>query len=105
MARELMRNAGGDALLIAKIERAEAIPNLEEILEASDGLMVARGDLAVKSAMQSTCAAKMMIRKARKMNKLSITATQMMESMITSISNARGSIRRCQRRIGQAPTR
>ena len=48
MARELMRNAGGDALLIAKIERAEAIPNLVEILEASDGLMVARGDLAVE---------------------------------------------------------
>ena len=85
MARELLRNAGGDALLIAKIERAEAIPNLEEILEASDGLMVARGDLAVEvSDAKVPALQKMMIRKAREMNKLSITATQMMESMITS---------------------
>lgn len=85
MARELMRNAGGDALLIAKIERAEAIPNLVEILEASDGLMVARGDLAVEVGDAKVPALqKMMIRKAREMNKLSITATQMMESMITS---------------------
>ena len=85
MARELLRNAGGDALLIAKIERAEAIPNLVEILEASDGLMVARGDLAVEVGDAKVPALqKMMIRKAREMNKLSITATQMMESMITS---------------------
>ncbi len=85
MARELMRNAGGDALLIAKSERAEAIPNLVEILEASDGLMVARGDLAVEVGDAKVPALqKMMIRKAREMNKLSITATQMMESMITS---------------------
>lgn len=85
MARELMRNAGGDALLIAKIERAEAIPNLVEILEASDGLMVARGDLAVEVGDAKVPALqKMMIRKAREMNKLTITATQMMESMITS---------------------
>ena len=85
MARELMRNAGGDALLIAKIERAEAIPNLVEILEASDGLMVARGDLAVEVGDSKVPALqKMMIRKAREMNKLTITATQMMESMITS---------------------
>ena len=85
MARELMRNAGGDALLIAKIERAEAIPNLVEILEASDGLMVARGDLAVEVGDSKVPALqKIMIRKAREMNKLTITATQMMESMITS---------------------
>ena len=85
MARELMRNAGGDALLIAKIERAEAIPNLEEILEASDGLMVARGDLAVEVGNAAVPALqKRMIRLAREMNKLTITATQMMESMIHS---------------------
>ena len=47
MARELMRAAGGKALLIAKIERAEAIPALEDIMKACDGIMVARGDLAV----------------------------------------------------------
>ena len=48
MARQLMRAAGGSAMLIAKIERAEAIPALEEIIDASDGIMVARGDLAVE---------------------------------------------------------
>ena len=48
MARQLLRAAGGQALLIAKIERAEAIVALEEIIDASDGIMVARGDLAVE---------------------------------------------------------
>ena len=48
MARQLLRAAGGRALLIAKIERAEAITCLEEIIDASDGIMVARGDLAVE---------------------------------------------------------
>ena len=48
MARELMRAAGGRMMVIAKIERYEAIGNLEEILKASDGIMVARGDLAVE---------------------------------------------------------
>ncbi len=45
---QLLRAAGGNALLIAKIERAEAIPALDEIIDASDGIMVARGDLAVE---------------------------------------------------------
>ena len=48
MARQLLRAAGGRALLIAKIERAEAITYLDEIIDASDGIMVARGDLAVE---------------------------------------------------------
>ena len=48
MARQLLRAAGGRAMLIAKIERAEAITALEEIIDASDGIMVARGDLAVE---------------------------------------------------------
>jgi pyruvate kinase len=47
-ARDLMRQAGGRALMVAKIERAEAIVALEEILDASDCIMVARGDLAVE---------------------------------------------------------
>jgi pyruvate kinase len=50
MARELLRAAGGKAMLIAKIERAEAIPALADIMQACDGIMVARGDLAVKWA-------------------------------------------------------
>ncbi|THF62378.1 pyruvate kinase [Pseudothauera nasutitermitis] len=85
MARQLMRAAGGDALLIAKIERTEAVANLEEILDASDGIMVARGDLAVEVGDAAVPALqKRMIRAARDRNKLTITATQMMESMIIS---------------------
>jgi pyruvate kinase len=83
MARQLLRAAGGQALLIAKIERAEAITFLEEIIEASDGIMVARGDLAVEVGNAAVPGLqKRMIRMARERNKLTITATQMMESMI-----------------------
>jgi len=71
--------------LIAKIERAEAIPRLEEILRASDGIMVARGDLAVEVGNAVVPALqKKMIRMARDMDKVVITATQMMESMINN---------------------
>ncbi len=85
MARQLMRAAGADALLIAKIERTEAVANLDEILDASDGIMVARGDLAVEVGDAAVPALqKKMIRAARDRNKLTITATQMMESMINS---------------------
>jgi len=83
MARQLLRAANGRALLIAKIERAEAITMLEEIVEASDGIMVARGDLAVEVGNAAVPALqKRMIKLARERNKLTITATQMMESMI-----------------------
>ena len=83
MARQLLRAAGGRALLIAKIERAEAITYLEEIIDASDGIMVARGDLAVEVGNAAVPGLqKRMIRLARERNKLTITATQMMESMI-----------------------
>ena len=83
MARQLLRAAGGRALLIAKIERAEAITHLEEIIDASDGIMVARGDLAVEVGNAAVPGLqKRMIRIARDRNKLTITATQMMESMI-----------------------
>jgi pyruvate kinase len=85
MARELARAAGGKVLMIAKIERYEAIGNLEEILRASDGIMVARGDLAVEVGDAAVPALqKRMIRMARELNKATITATQMMESMIES---------------------
>ena len=85
MARELARAAGGKVLMIAKIERFEAIGNLEEILKASDGIMVARGDLAVEVGDAAVPALqKRMIRMARELNKTTITATQMMESMIES---------------------
>jgi pyruvate kinase len=83
MARQLVRAAGGRAMLIAKIERAEAIPALEEIIDSSDGIMVARGDLAVEVGNATVPGLqKRMIKLARERNKLTITATQMMESMI-----------------------
>jgi len=85
MARQLLRAAGSSAVLIAKIERVEAVANLAEILDASDGVMVARGDLAVEVGDAAVPALqKKMIRMARDKNKVTITATQMMESMITS---------------------
>jgi len=87
MARQLANIAGEPyrhkPMMIAKIERAEAIPVLQEILDASDGIMVARGDLAVEVGNAAVPALqKRMIGMARASNKLAITATQMMESMI-----------------------
>lgn len=93
MARQLMLASGGRALTIAKIERVEAVAALEEILDASDGLMVARGDLAVEVGDAAVPALqKRMIRLAREKNKLTITATQMMESMILSPSPTRAEV-------------
>ncbi|HEY2020400.1 pyruvate kinase [Paraburkholderia sp.] len=87
MARQLANIAGAPygikPKMIAKIERAEAIPALQSILDASDGIMVARGDLAVEVGNAAVPALqKRMIRMARESNKFAITATQMMESMI-----------------------
>jgi pyruvate kinase len=85
LARELLCHAGSQALLIAKIERVEAVANLEDILGATDGAMVARGDLAVEVGDAAVPALqKRIIRVSREMNKFVITATQMMESMISS---------------------
>ena len=93
MARQLMLATGGHALTIAKIERAEAIAALDEILDASDGLMVARGDLAVEVGNATVPALqKRMIRRAREKNKLAITATQMMESMTHSPTPTRAEV-------------
>lgn len=84
-ARGLVREAGGQAGIIAKVERAEAIDALEEIIDASDAIMVARGDLGVEVGDAAVPGLqKRMIRLARERNKLVITATQMMESMITN---------------------
>jgi pyruvate kinase len=87
MARQLANVAGESQrhkpAMIAKIERSEAIPQLEAILRASDGIMVARGDLAVEVGNAAVPALqKRMIRLALEMDKVVITATQMMESMI-----------------------
>jgi pyruvate kinase len=97
MARQLANIAGQPfgikPAMIAKIERAEAIPALAEILEASDGIMVARGDLAVEVGHAAVPALqKRMIRMARAANKFAITATQMMESMITNAVPTRAEV-------------
>ena len=89
MARQLANVAGEPwrhkPAMIAKIERSEAIPQLENILRASDGIMVARGDLAIEVGNATVPALqKKMIRMARAMDKITITATQMMESMIVN---------------------
>ena len=89
MARQLANVAGEKwkhkPQLVAKIERSEAIPALESILKASDGIMVARGDLAVEVGNAAVPALqKRMIKLARELDRFTITATQMMESMIVN---------------------
>jgi pyruvate kinase len=84
-ARKLVREAGGHAHVCAKVERHEAIHNLIEIIDASDAVMVARGDLAVEMGYaEITGLQKTIIHESRTRNKVVITATQMMESMISA---------------------
>lgn len=92
-ARKLLRAAGGHGHIVAKIERAEAVENITEIIDASDVIMVARGDLAVEVGYAAmTGLQKELIRRARAQNKVSITATQMLESMITQTSPTRAEV-------------
>ena len=82
-ARHLLRGAGGHGYLVAKIERSEALVNLDRIIQASDAVMVARGDLGVEVGYaELTGLQKHIISACRKRNRVVITATQMMESMI-----------------------
>jgi len=82
-ARRLVKRAGGDCRIIAKIERADALANAEAIIEASDGIMVARGDLGVEIGdARLVPEQKGLIKRAREKNRVVITATQMMQSMI-----------------------
>ncbi len=84
-ASALLKAQGCEAKIIAKIERTEAIDNIDEIIEAADAVMVARGDLGVEMGYAELPAIqKMIISKARQADKAVITATQMMESMISS---------------------
>lgn len=92
-ARYLLREAGGYAGIVAKIERAEALEVLEDIIEASDVVMVARGDLGVEIGdAELPAVQKLIIQKARDMNRVVITATQMMESMITNAIPTRAEV-------------
>ncbi|HSH30528.1 MAG TPA: pyruvate kinase, partial [Thiohalobacter sp.] len=84
-ARQLLHQAGGHGGLVAKIERAEAIHNLEEIIEAADAVMIARGDLGVEIGdAELPAVQKRIISAARHMDRVVITATQMMQSMVES---------------------
>ena len=82
-ARQLFEAAGGTGQIVAKIERTEAVENIDSIITAADVIMVARGDLGVEMGYAGlTGIQKKLIRKTRKAHKIVITATQMMESMI-----------------------
>ena len=81
--RQLIRENGGNMKIISKIENTQGLENLEEIMEASDGIMVARGDMGVEVAMEEVPVfQKRMIKKALVQGKIVITATQMLDSMI-----------------------
>jgi pyruvate kinase len=82
-ARSLLRQAGGHGGIVAKIERAEAMQALTEIMEATDVVMIARGDLGVEIGdAELPAVQKRIIQIARNMDRVVITATQMMQSMI-----------------------
>ena len=84
-ARAIARKHGSDAALVAKVERAEAIDNLAEIVDASDVVMVARGDLGVEIGdAELPGLQKKIIRESLLRNKVVITATQMLQSMVDS---------------------
>lgn len=92
-ARDLVNHHKGTTGIIAKIERAEAVENIEEIIRASDGVMVARGDLAVEIGdAEVPIVQKDTIKMARRMDKPVIIATQMMESMIHSTVPTRAEV-------------
>jgi len=82
-AKELIKRAGSTAPLIAKIEKAEAIDHLEDIIATADGVMVARGDLGVETSVEQVPVyQKRIIEEANEAGKLVITATQMLQSMV-----------------------
>jgi len=84
-ARDIARSHGSDAAMVSKIERAEAIENLTEIVEASDVVMVARGDLGVEIGdAELPGLQKKIIRESLAQNRVVITATQMLQSMVDS---------------------
>jgi len=84
-AKQLISEAGGRAPLIAKIEKAEAIDHLDEIIAAADGIMVARGDLGVETSVELVPVyQKRIIERSIKAGKMVITATQMLQSMVSN---------------------
>ena len=93
ITKQKIIEAGGSAGVIAKIERAEAIEHIDEIINASDAVMVARGDLGVEIGLAEVpFVQKHIINRARALDKAVITATQMMESMITQPQATRAEV-------------
>lgn len=91
--REFIKAKRKDALIISKIEKPEAVSQIDAIIEASDGVMVARGDLGVEIPMQEVpLIQKEIVRKCRRQAKPVIIATQMMESMIENITPTRAEV-------------
>ncbi len=92
-ARRLLREAGGEGSIVAKIERAEALECIDEIIDASDAVMIARGDLGVEVGdAELPALQKDIIRRARSADKVVITATQMMQSMIDAAIPTRAEV-------------
>ncbi len=89
-ARRILRQKGASIQIIAKIEKASALKNIDEITEAADGIMIARGDLGVETPLARVpVIQKELIKKANLVGKPVITATQMLESMIDNIRPTR----------------
>lgn len=84
-ARKIIEEAGGDALIISKIESRKGIENIDEIIDESDGIMVARGDLGVEVPLEELpILQKNIITKCRQKGKFAIVATEMLASMYES---------------------
>jgi pyruvate kinase len=93
LAREILRSASSDAGIVAKIERVEAIDRIEEIIDAADAVMIARGDLGVEIGDADLPGVqKRVIALARVRNSVVIVATQMMQSMIENTQPTRAEV-------------
>lgn len=91
--RSIIQSHNKDARIIAKIEKPEAVANIDEIINESDGIMVARGDLGVEIPLQNVpLVQKEIVRKCQKAGKPVIIATQMMESMIDNLTPSRAEV-------------
>ncbi len=91
--RRILDESGSNTKIVAKIEKPEAVVDIDNIIEATDGVMVARGDLGVEVPMQGVpLIQKMIVNKSHKAAKPVIIATQMMETMITSMTPTRAEV-------------